>query len=150
MTLRRTALAAAPALAAVIGGLGSRHAPEVYPTLRKPRWAPPAGVFGPVWTALYVLIGVAGYRLVQHRAARRVVVLHLVQLALDAAWPHAFFARGRKHVALAVIGALDVALAAEVALLAREDRTTAALPAPYSAWCGFATALNAAVEEPPS
>ena len=146
---RRIAFAVAPAVAAVVGGLGSRDAPEVYPRLRKPRWAPPASVFGPVWSVLYVLIGVAGWRLVQHRAARRVLVLHLVQLALNAVWPHAFFARGRKPAALAVIGALDVALAAEVALVAREDPATAALLAPYLAWCGFATALNAAVQEPP-
>ena len=144
----RVLLAAAPAVAAVVGGLGSRDAPQVYPALRKPRWAPPAGVFGPVWTVLYVLVGVAGWRLGSHPLARRVLVLHLTQLTLNAVWPHAFFARGRKPLALAVIGALDVTLATEVALLAREDPATAALLAPYLAWCGFATALNAAVEEP--
>lgn len=144
----RVALAAAPALAAAIGGLGARNAATVYPELRKPRWAPPAGVFGPVWTALYVLIGVAGWRLTAHPSARRILLLHLAQLTLNALWPHAFFARGRKPVSLAIIGALDVTLAAEVALVAREDPATAALLAPYLAWCGFATALNAAVEEP--
>ena len=146
----RVVLTAAPALAAAIGGLGARNAPTVYPQLRKPRWAPPANVFGPVWTVLYVLIGVAGWRFTAHPLARKVLALHLAQLALNAAWPHAFFARGRKPVSLAIIAALDVTLAAEVALVAREDPATAALLAPYLAWCGFATALNAAVAEPVS
>ncbi|MHA3703358.1 TspO/MBR family protein [Jatrophihabitans sp. YIM 134969] len=147
---RQVALAVAPAVAAAIGGIGSRRAPQVYPTLHKPRWAPPAGVFGPVWTVLYLLIGVAGWRLAAHPVGRKVIALHLVQLALNAAWPHAFFARGRKPVALAVIGALDAVLAVEVAAVVRRDPATAALLAPYLAWCGFATALNAAVEEPPT
>lgn len=146
----RVALTAAPALAAAIGGLGARNAPTVYPQLRKPRWAPPAGVFGPVWTALYLLLGVVGWRLTAHPLARRILVLHLAQLTLNALWPHAFFARGCKPVSLAVIGALDLTLAAEVALVAREDPAAAALLAPYLAWCGFATALNATVEEPAS
>lgn len=148
MTVRRIVAAALPvALAAGIGGVGSRNAPETYARLRKPAWAPPAQAFGPVWTALYVLIGIAGDRIERRgdHAARR---LHLAQLALNGAWPHVFFARGRKTASVAVIAALDAVLAAEIVRLARTDRTAAALLSPYLAWTGFATALNASVSEP--
>lgn len=145
---RRAFGSAAPVLAAaVIGGLGSRHAPETYARLSKPRWAPSAGVFGPVWTALYAMIGVAGYRVAGH-ATPRTRALHAAQLAANAAWPATFFGRRDKRLSLGVIAVLDAALVAEVVRLRREDPTAAALLAPYLAWSGFATALNAAVSEP--
>jgi benzodiazapine receptor len=143
----RVAFALAPALAAAIGAVGARQAPRVYGRLRKPRWAPPQEAFGPVWTTLYVLLGVAGWRLASRPVPRKVLVLHVVQLALNALWPSAFFAGRRRAASLAVIGALDASLAAEVALVARNDPAAAALLAPYLAWCGFATALNAAVSD---
>jgi tryptophan-rich sensory protein len=49
--------------AAGIGSLGARNAPQIYQRLQKPGWAPRSGAFGPVWTALYAGIGVAGWRL---------------------------------------------------------------------------------------
>src|SRR3954454_16114419 len=122
----RVALAAAPALAAAIGAVGARQAPQVYGQLRKPRWAPPAAAFGPVWTVLYVLLGVAGWRLAGRPVARKVLVLHVVQLTLNALWPAAFFAGRRRAASLAIIAALDASLAAEVVLVGREDPATAA------------------------
>ncbi|MEO6882273.1 MAG: TspO/MBR family protein [Mycobacteriaceae bacterium] len=148
MDPKRLAFGVAPVLAAaVLGGLGSRNAPEVYGRLHKPRWAPPASVFGPVWTTLYVGIGVAGWRLYRS-APQRVRTLHLVQLALNAAWSPTFFGVRDKRASLFVISALDAAVAAEVAALRRADPVAAALLAPYLAWAGFATALNAAVSDP--
>jgi len=133
------------AAAAGIGSLGSRRAPEVYPQLDKPAWAPPAGLFGPAWTLLYAAIGVAGWRLWTRDAGRTVLALHVTQLALNAAWPFSFFAARNRATALAVIAILDVTIAAEVAVAARKDRTTAALLAPYLVWSLYATALTAAV-----
>lgn len=147
MDLRRLAFAAGPVLAAAgLGGLGSRNAPQVYRRLHKPGWAPPAGVFGPVWSVLYVGIGVAGWRL--YRSAPRVRALHLTQLALNAAWSPTFFGVQDKRASLIIIGALDAAVAAEIVALRRTDPTAAALLAPYLAWNGFATALNIAVSDP--
>ena len=147
MNLRRLAFAVLPvAAAAGIGGLGSRRAPTTYPRLDKPGWAPPASVFGPVWTALYATLAVAGWRIhAGSPAARR---LHLAQLALNAAWPGVFFSAREKRASLALIALLDATIVAEVATLRRDDRLAAALLAPYLGWCGFATALNAAVSEP--
>lgn len=133
------------AAAAAIGSLGSRRAPEVYARLRKPAWAPPAGVFGPAWSVLYTAIGVAGWRLWSRRCGRSVVCLHVAQLGLNAAWPFVFFEARNRTAALAVITALDVTVAAEIATVARHDRVAALLLVPYLGWSVYATALNAAV-----
>lgn len=138
----------ASAAAAAIGGVGSRRAPQVYATLEKPPWAPPAAVFGPVWTALYASMGVAAWRLAQRPARRPVLILHGAQLVLNAAWPSVFFAKRSRGASLAIIAGLDLLVAAEVAMAARRDRLAAGLLAPYLAWCLYATALNAAVSQP--
>ena len=148
MQIRRLAFAVVPVVAAAgLGGLASRDAPETYGRLRKPAWAPPAAVFGPVWTLLYTGIGIAGWRLYD-AGSPRTQRLHLTQLALNAAWPAAFFGAREKKVSLAIILALDALVAAEVAAARRDDPAAAALLTPYLAWTGFATALNASVSEP--
>lgn len=101
----------------------------------------------PVWSALYVGIGAAGWRL--SRTASPVTKgLHLTQLALNAAWPVVFFRVRDKRASLAVVALLDAAVTAEVLRLRREDPGAAVLLLPYLAWSGFATALNAAVSDP--
>ena len=95
MNLRRLAFAALPVIgAAALGGLGSARAPSTYARLEKPSWAPPAAAFGPVWSALYATIAVAGWCAYgASPAARR---LHLAQLALNSAWPAVFFSARRQ------------------------------------------------------
>ena len=95
---------------------------------------------------LYATIAVAGWR--AYTASPGARGLHLAQLALNAAWPGVFFSLREKRASLALIAVLDAAVAAEVAVLGRDDRLAAALLTPYLGWCGFATALNAAVSEP--
>lgn len=136
----------ASAAAATLGSIGSRDAPRVYARLEKPRWAPPAQVFGPVWTALYAAMGVAAWR-AWRTGQRAPLVLHGAQLALNAAWPAAFFSAGRRRGALAILLALDAAVAAEIAAV-RRDRLAVALLAPYLAWDLYATALNSRVSDP--
>jgi tryptophan-rich sensory protein len=148
VNIRRLGFAVLPvAAAAGIGGLSAREAPAVYQQLRKPPWAPPASAFGPVWSALYVLIAVAGWS-IDATATRMTRRLHLSQLALNGAWPAAFFGFRDKRASLVIIASLDLSLALEIGRLLREDRRAAGLLVPYLAWCGFATALNRAVSEP--
>jgi benzodiazapine receptor len=148
MNARRWIFATGPvAAAAGLGGLGARNAPQIYGRLRKPRWAPPAAAFGPAWSALYAGIGAAGWRL-SGSASRRSRSLHLAQLALNAAWPGAFFGARDKRASLLIIGLLDAVVAAEILTLRREDPVAALVLVPYLAWAGFATALNAAVSDP--
>ncbi|MGH3228902.1 MAG: TspO/MBR family protein [Streptosporangiaceae bacterium] len=138
----------ASAATAGVGSLGSRRAPEQYGRLVKPRWAPPAEVFGPVWSVLYAAIGLAGWRAWRSGGGAAALALHGVQLALNAAWPAAFFAAGARRRALAVNVALDAAIAAEIAAVWRRDRLAAAVLTPYLAWSLYATALTAAVRGP--
>ena len=135
------------AAAAGIGGLASRKAPAVYKRLSKPPWAPPTSAFGPVWSTLYLAIAVAGWRIYATASpvTRR---LHLTQLALNGAWPAAFFGIRDKRASLVIIASLDLSLGFEVARLRVEDRRAAGLLVPYLAWWGFATALNPAVSDP--
>ena len=148
MDARRWIFAVGPvAAAAALGGLGARRAPETYGRLRKPGWAPPAAAFGPVWSALYVGIAAAGWRL-SASGTRQARSLHLAQLALNAAWPVTFFGIRDKRASLVVIALLDGVLAAEVGSLRRADPVAASLLAPYLGWTLFATALNAAVSDP--
>ena len=139
-----------PVLAAALGGIAARDADVVYERLRKPSWAPPPGAFGPVWTVLYGMIGVVGWRLVERRQGAVPIGLHVLQLGLNTAWTPLFFGRRRKAAALAVVSALDVVVAAELAAVHRRDPVAAGLLGPYLAWSLFATALNAAVEDPAS
>jgi benzodiazapine receptor len=148
MNVRRWMFATGPVIAATgLGGLGARRAARIYSHLHKPSWAPPAAAFGPVWSALYVAIGVAGWRLFAN-ASRPTKSLHLTQLAFNAAWPFAFFSVRDKRASLLIIALLDGALTAEIWRLGREDPIAAILLVPYLGWSGFATALNAAVSDP--
>ena len=119
-----------------------------YPTIAKPSWTPPDAVFGPVWTALYLAMGFAAWRVWRRGPSPRVaraLTLFGVQLGLNAAWSPIFFALHRPGIALAVIVALDVAIAVTVRAFGRVDRVGALVLVPYLAWCLFATALNAAI-----
>lgn len=148
VNLRRLRFAVLPvAAAAGLGGLGARRAPLTYAELEKPAWAPPASVFGPVWSVLYVSVAAAGWRLAG-TGSRRIKTLHLAQLALNGAWPIMFFEVRDKRASLVVIALLDLALSFEVAEARSQDRLVAQLLMPYLGWSVFATALNAAVSDP--
>jgi tryptophan-rich sensory protein len=136
------------AAAAALGGLASARAGEFYATLERPSWAPPAAVFGPVWTTLYVLMAVAAWLVWRERGfagARVALALYLAQLALNALWTWLFFAWRQGALALAEIVVLWLALAATVVAFRRVRPLAGALLLPYLAWVSFATALTAAV-----
>jgi tryptophan-rich sensory protein len=116
-----------------------------YPTLAKPAFTPPSWVFGPVWTTLYLLMGVALYlvwRSDRGRVRRVALAAFGVQLVLNAAWSLVFFGSREIFGGLVVIVALLAVILATMALFARIDRRAAALLVPYLLWVGFATALN--------
>src|SRR5689334_9738724 len=89
-----------------VGALATRHAREFYAGLVRPAWAPPGWLFGPVWTALYLLMGVAAWlvwRRVGWSGARGALTLFLVQLACNALWSWLFFAWRRGALAFVEI-----------------------------------------------
>jgi tryptophan-rich sensory protein len=118
-----------------------------YRTLRRPSWRPPDAAFGPVWTTLYLLMGVAAVLVRRSRADPQSVELahrvNALQLALNGAWSLVFFGRRDPQAGLVVIVALWAAIAATIAAFARVDRRAAALLLPYLGWVTFATVLNA-------
>ena len=78
--------------AAAVGAVASVDAPSFYAQLNKPSWAPPAGVFGPVWTVLYALMGVAAWLVWRSPGPKRAALtLFGAQLAANALWSWLFF-----------------------------------------------------------
>jgi len=134
--------------AGAVGGVASMNAGAFYGQLDRPPWAPPGWLFGPVWTALYVLMGIAAW-LVWREAgwtgARAAFVLFFVQLALNALWTWLFFAWRNGALALAGIVVLLIFIVATMIAFGRVSRPAAVLLVPYLCWVLFATALTAAV-----
>lgn len=116
-----------------------------YATLHRPSFAPPNWVFGPVWTALYAVMGIAAWRVWRVTGLMsRPLLLFFLQLALNFAWSFIFFKAHRIDAALIEIVVLLGFIVWTTAVFARRDRIAALLFVPYIAWVGFATALNAA------
>ena len=135
-------------IAAVIGAAGSIQAGPLYTQLARPEWAPPASTFGPVWTVLYALLGIAAWlvwRAADFRITRFPLALFLVQLALNALWSWLFFGWHQGALAFADIVLLWVLIVASVIAFWRISRLAGALLLPYLLWVTFATALNYSV-----
>jgi len=122
-----------------------------YPTLVKPDWTPPGWLFGPVWTLLYIAMGVALWRVwrasreVGSRDGRLAITLFVVQLALNGVWSFVFFGGRQPGWAAIEIVALWIAIVATLLAFLRIDRLAAGLLAPYLAWVSYAAALNLAI-----
>jgi tryptophan-rich sensory protein len=132
------------AAAGAIGAWASLDAQAFYAQLAKPSWAPPASVFGPVWTVLYALMGVAAWLVWRERAApgrQAALGVFVAQLALNALWSWLFFAWHRGALAFGDV-VLLLALVAVTTFMFWRVRTLAGLlMLPYLAWVAFATAL---------
>ena len=134
--------------AAALGAWASTSAASFYASLTLPAWAPPAGVFGPVWTLLYAMMAVAAWLVWRERSwrgARPALTLYLVQLAVNALWSWLFFGWKLGALAFADILVLIVLVCATILGFLRIQRAAAVLLLPYLAWISFASALNFAV-----
>lgn len=122
--------------------------PEWYGQLAKPSWSPPAWVFGPVWTTLYVLMAMAAWLVWREGGwtrQRRALAFYCGQLVLNAAWTPLFFGLRQPGLAFAEIVLLWLAILATVLAFAKVRVLAAWLLAPYLAWVSFAAALNFAI-----
>jgi benzodiazapine receptor len=134
--------------AAAVGAWASVNAPEFYRELDRPFWAPPASVFGPVWTVLYTLQGVAAWlvwRECGFQNAPTALGLFLLQLALNALWSWLFFVWHRGAMAFAEVLALEAMIVATTFAFWRVQKLSALLLIPYLTWVGFASFLTFAV-----
>ena len=119
-----------------------------YASLVKPSWSPPAWVFGPVWTALYLMMAVAAWLVWRQdgwRAQRAPLSLYLLQLALNALWTPVFFGLRSPGLALVVIVSLGAAIVLTGRAFRPVSRIASWLLVPYLVWVVFAAALNFAI-----
>ncbi|MCL6481213.1 MAG: tryptophan-rich sensory protein [Firmicutes bacterium] len=121
---------------------------EWYPTLARPTWTPPDWVFGPVWTALYLMMAVAAWwvwRTGGWANARLALSLFALQLALNAAWSGLFFRLRSPAAGLVDILLLWIAIAATLLAFRRHSAVATWLLVPYFVWVSYAAALNFAL-----
>jgi benzodiazapine receptor len=148
-------LAAFVAAALLAGAIGAVFSPGVsaaanhwYAMLAKPQWAPPNSWFGPVWTALYVMMGTSAWlvwRERYHRSRSAALAAYGVQLLLNAVWAPLFFGARNIGAGLFVIVALWLAIVWTIREFGAVKASAAWLLAPYLIWVGFASALNLAI-----
>lgn len=132
-------------LAAIGGAVTAQAAGSFYAQLERPRWAPPAWLFGPAWTVLYISIGTAAW-LVWRRhglaGAPGAFAVYGVQLLLNAAWSWFFFVRRSGAQAFAEVALLWLSVAAMLVAFGRLEPLAGWLLVPYLAWVSFAAALT--------
>lgn len=130
-------------VAAAAGVVASVDAPSFYAQLSKPSWAPPAQVFGPVWTVLYALMGVAAWLVWRSPGPKSAaLILFGAQLAANALWSSLFFAWHRGALAAVEILILLALIAAMIVAFWRIGRLAALLLVPYLLWVSFASVLT--------
>ncbi len=127
---------------AAVGAIASINAQAFYAQLAKPAWAPPAGIFAPVWSVLYSLMGLSAWLAWRSRPRRAALVLFFAQLAANALWSWLFFAWHRGALATAEVFVLLVLIAATIRAFWPSSRVAAGLLLPYVLWVAFASALT--------
>ena len=136
-------------IALVLGGgtaIGLLTLPgEWYAALNKPSFNPPNWIFGPVWSALYVMIAVAGWRIWTHARDSIPMKLWWAQLVMNFLWTPVFFKAHQIGPAFAVILILLALIAGFIATAYRRDKIAAWLFIPYAAWVGFTSLLNGSI-----
>jgi len=141
--------------ALVVGAIGAVFSPGLstahdhwYAMLAKPGWSPPNNWFGPVWTVLYVLMGLSAWLIWSeryHRGRRAALAAYSIQLLLNALWAPLFFGAQSIGAGLFVIVALWMAVVWTVREFAAVRLLAASLLARYLLWVTFASALNLAI-----
>ena len=136
--------------AGAIGSIFTQQAiPTWYATLEKPAFNPPNWVFMPVWTFLYILMGIAAFlvwrRGLENRQVRIALIFFLVQLILNASWSFFFFGLQSPLYGLIVIVVLWVAVLFTSLGFYRISRAAGVLMWPYLLWVTFAAVLNESI-----
>lgn len=137
-------------LVGIIGSVFTISAiPTWYVTLNKPFFSPPNWLFGPVWTLLYLLMGISFYLLWQNgwksKKVKEARNYFLAQLFLNFIWTPIFFGLKSPGLALVVIVAMWIFIVMTIEKLKPISKPAAYLLVPYLLWVSFATALNAAI-----
>ncbi len=135
--------------AAGIGSIATiANIPTWYTALEKPFFSPPNWLFGPVWTVLYLLMGLSLYLVwvAQYKGTKKWAFLFFgIQLVLNALWSLVFFGLHAPWAGVVIIALLLASILVTAKLFWPISRSAVYLLAPYAAWVSFATCLNVAV-----
>ena len=134
-------------LGAIAGLFTSQAVPEWYASLNRPSFNPPNWIFGPVWTSIYILMGISLYLVWKQQPGRernRAIGVFLFQLLLNFLWSFIFFYFNEIGLALIEIILLWISIVVMLVLFYRVKPLAAYLNIPYLLWVSFATVLNAA------
>lgn len=115
---------------------------EWYAGLNKPPFNPPNWIFGPVWTVLYIFIGIVGARAFLDNPSGIAFRIWCVQMVLNFMWSPLFFGQQMMKVALVVIVLMLISIVSLIVVNSSRDRLSATLFYPYALWVSFATLLN--------
>jgi len=135
-----------------IGGIGGYATVEGvkdwYLTLEKPSFNPPNYLFGPVWTTLYLLMGISSYLILisaKVELLKKAMGVYAVQLLLNLAWSFLFFKYHWIGIAFIEIIMIWISILFMILIFYRIDKKAAYLQIPYLIWVSFASALNGAI-----
>lgn len=133
-------------LGAVAGIFTAQAVPEWYATLNQPSFSPPNWIFGPVWTTLYLILGVSFFLIWKQEQSKRrnqAILIFLVQIALNFGWSFLFFYYHLIGFALIEIILLWGTILGMILMFYKIRPLAAYLNLPYLLWVTFATILNA-------
>ncbi len=144
-----TIAALIPVLIGAISGYFASGSAAVYKNLRQPSFAPPGWIFGPVWTSLYILMGIASYRVYMHykqnNSSLKPLIFYAVQLVFNFFWTLIFFRFGLRGYAFFELLILWILILITLKLFFSEDKFSGYLLIPYILWVSFAGVLNYSV-----
>lgn len=143
-----TAVILTVVLGAVGGLVTAAEIPVWYAGLNKPSFNPPNWLFGPVWTMLYLLMGISCFliwRLPATQQRNKALGLFIIQFVLNFCWSFIFFGMHELGWALIEMGILWIAILLTIIQFSKLSKAAAWLLVPYIAWVSFALLLNAAI-----
>lgn len=135
----------------LVGGIGAlvtvSSLGSWYQSIKKPSFTPPSWVFGPAWTILYLLMGIALYLIWNspHPLKKTAIGLFIIQLVLNGLWSPVFFGLESPVLGLVVIVPLWILIMICIRIFYPINKTAAYLMVPYLFWVSFATLLNASI-----
>jgi len=130
-------------LAGILGSVFTIKAiPTWYKNLRKPSFNPPSWIFGPVWTILYLLMGISGYLILENNTKSLALIFFFVQLVLNAIWTPIFFGAKKLGLAFIELALMWITILLTILFSLKVSMLAALLLLPYLLWVSFAGLLN--------
>lgn len=138
-----------PLLIGAIGGFATATSIDTwYVTLNKPFFNPPNYLFGPVWTLLYLLMGISLYMILQspvNEFRKKAIIIFSLQLFLNFWWSFLFFKFHLLGIAFVEIFIIWISIITMIYVFQKINKTAAYLQIPYLLWVSFASVLNGAI-----